>query len=90
MYSSHGFLRGSYGSSDKALGYGLDDQSSIPGIGGVEILSLLRIQTAPGVHSAYYKMSVGGKAAEQRTSHLTFSSAVAVYTYCIYIPHGPS
>ena len=35
---------------------------------------LLRIQTAPGVHSAYYKMNIGGvKAAEHRISHSTFS-----------------
>ena len=38
LYSSHCFLRGSCGSSDKALGYGLDDPGSILGVGGVEIL----------------------------------------------------
>ena len=42
--------------------------------------SLLRIQTAPEVQSAYYKMSTGVKAAECGTSHPTFPSAVAVYT----------
>ena len=35
--------------------------------------SSFHIQTAPGVHSAYYKMSTGVKAAECRTSHSTFS-----------------
>ena len=66
MYSSRGFLRGSCRSSGKALGYGFDR----PGVEAVEIFSLLRIQTAPGVH---YKMSTGVKAAERRTSYPTFS-----------------
>ena len=35
--------------------------------------SLLRMQTAPGVHSASYKMSAGLKTAERRTSHPTSS-----------------
>ena len=37
LYSSHGFLRGSSGSSSKALGYVLDGLGSIPGVGEVEI-----------------------------------------------------
>ena len=37
LYSSHGFLKGSCGSSGKVLGYGLDGLHSIPGVGGVEI-----------------------------------------------------
>ena len=56
-----------------AIDYGLDCPGSIPGIGGVEIFSLLLVQTDPGVHSASYKMSIGAfpgvKAAERRTSH---------------------
>ena len=40
---------------------------------GWRFSSLLRIQTAPGVHSAYYKMSTGVKAAERRTNHHTSS-----------------
>ena len=52
-----------------------------PGFGGGEdYSSLLRVQTGPGVHSASYKMSIGGgglsprvKAAEHRTSHPTSS-----------------
>ena len=42
--------------------------------------SLLRIQTAPEVLSAYYKMSTEVKASGQRTTILLFPSAVAVYT----------
>ena len=60
-------------SSGKALDYGLDGLGSIPGVRGVEI-SLLRVQTGPGVHSASYKMSTERlsprvKAAECKTSH---------------------
>ena len=53
------------------LGYGLDGPDSIPGIGGVEIFSsLLRVQTDPGVYSAFYKISTGEvMAAERRTKH---------------------
>ena len=40
---------------------------------GWRFSSLLRIQTAPGVQSAYYKMSTGVKAAVRKTSHPTFS-----------------
>ena len=40
---------------------------------GWRFSSLLRIQTDPGVHSAYYEMNTGVKAAERRTSHPTFS-----------------
>ena len=35
--------------------------------------SSLHIQTAPGVHSAYYKMSAGVNTTERRTSHPTSS-----------------
>ena len=41
------------GSSSKALGYVLDGLGSISGVRGVK--------TAPGVHSAYYKIRTGGK-----------------------------
>ena len=34
---------------------------------------LIPVQSAPGVHSAYYKMSTGVKVAEHRTSHPTSS-----------------
>ena len=37
LYSTHGFLRGSCGSSGKALDYGLDGPGSVPGVGRVEI-----------------------------------------------------
>ena len=54
-------LRGSGGSSGKALSYGLDGPGSIPGVGGGwDFSSLLRVQTGPGVHSASYKMSTVG------------------------------
>ena len=43
--------------------------------------SLLRIQTAPVVHSAYYKMSTGVKEADCRTSHSKF---FLVPWLCIY------
>ena len=47
------------GSSGKALGYVLDGPGSIPGVGGVVIFSLLRVQAGPGVHSTSYIMSTG-------------------------------
>ena len=66
-------LYGSGSSSGKKLGYGLHGPGSIPGVGGAEFSSLLRVQTGPGVHSTSYKMSTGAflgvKTAERRTSH---------------------
>ena len=41
---------------ENELGYRLDD----PGVGGGgDFSSLLRVQTGPGVHSTFYKMSTG-------------------------------
>ena len=57
--------------------------------------SLLRVQTAPGVHSAYYKMNTGGQRwLSIGLATLPFPSAVAVihrYVHpCMHIPHGLS
>ena len=66
------------GSSNKALGYGLDGSGSIPGgVEGEDFSSLLRVQTGPGAHSALSKMSSGAfpglNTADRRTSHLNSS-----------------
>ena len=68
------------GSSGKALSYGLDGPGSIPGVGGGgDFSSLLRVQTGPGVHSASYKMSTGGKRRPSvGLATLPLPSAVAV------------
>ena len=63
------FLRGHVAQAARRLATGPTARVSE----GVEISSLLRIQTAPGVHSAYSNMSTGVKAAKRRTSHPTFS-----------------
>ena len=46
-------------SSGKAIGYGLDGPGSISEVAGMEIFSLLCLQTGPGIYSASYKMSTG-------------------------------
>ena len=47
-------------SSSKALGYGLDDPASIPGVGGWRFFFAPSFLTGPEVHSASYKMSTRG------------------------------
>ena len=43
----------------RRLAAGLDGPGSIPGVGGGDFSSHLRVQTGPGVHSTSYKMSTG-------------------------------
>ena len=55
------FVKGSCDSSGKALATGSTARIRSRVLEGWRFFSLLRIQTAPGVHSAYYNMSTGGK-----------------------------
>ena len=74
LYSSHGFLSGSCGSSGKAFGYGLDGQGSVPGVGGVEIFFAPSCPDCSWGSLNLQKNEYRGvKTAEHRTSHPTFS-----------------
>ena len=53
--SSHGFLKGSCGPSPKALATGSTVRIRSCVLEGWRFSSLLRIQTAPGIRSAYYE-----------------------------------
>ena len=67
---------GPCGLSVKALGYGLDDPSSIPGAEDGDFF-LLRVQIGPRTHLASCKMITGAflgiKSAERMGSHPTSS-----------------
>ena len=67
LYSSHGFLRGSCAQAARCLVTGSTAWVRSRVSEGWRFSSLLHVQTAPGVHSAYYKMNTGGKG-----SHPTF------------------
>ena len=79
LYSSHCFPRGSCGSSARRLVTGSTARVRSRVSEGWRFSSLLHVKTAPGVHSASYKMSAGGKYGRVGLATLPHPSAVTVY-----------